>query len=395
MEQDKPRWIMHLDMDAFFAAIEQRDDPSLVGKPVIVGARPGTRGVVSTCSYEARRYGIRSAMPIAEAYRKCPHGVYLPPDFKRYQEASDRVMETLAAISPVVEPVGIDEAFVDISGLDRLFGSPEAIGRRAKVAIRQAVRLTASVGIGPNRLVAKIASDFRKPDGLTVVPPEAVLDFLAPLDIARLRGVGKVLVERLHQLGIQTVGQLRRFNEERLAELVGDSAAAMLRREAHGLGSDAVGQERERKQIGKETTFDEDVTDVETLRRTLLRLAGEVGRRARRAGVRGRCITVKIRLAGFETHTRRKTLKEATAIDDAIFATAWSIFQESGFAGRSVRLIGVSLSGWEDSSQLDLFTRPDARRERLMAAKDKIVERFGKGALGLHPSEPEEEEQDE
>ena len=221
MSTGTQRWIMHLDMDAFYAAVEQRDDPSLRGRPVVVGAQPGGRGVVATCSYEARTFGIRSAMPINEAYRRCPQAAFIRPRMDHYTAVARQIREVMAAYSPLVEPASIDEAYLDVSGLDRLIGPPETIGSRIKADIRTTVGLTASVGIGPNRLVAKIASDFAKPDGLTVVPPEQVLDFLGAQPVTVLRGLGAKTLPKLAPLGIGTVAELRRLSVEQLQALVG------------------------------------------------------------------------------------------------------------------------------------------------------------------------------
>lgn len=385
---------MHVDMDAFFASVEQRDRPELRGRPVVVGALPGRRGVVATCSYEARAFGIRSAMPISEAYRRCPDAVYLRPDMGRYAAASEKVMACLAAISPVVEPVSIDEAYVDISGLERLFGPPEAIGRRAKDLIRQRLHLNASIGIGPNRLIAKLASEFGKPDGLKVVMPDQVLDqvldFISPMPVSNLRGVGRQTLKILQGMGITTVAQLRLCPLERLQQRLGEKGGLHLYRQARGIASDRVGDEAERRSISKETTFNEDQSDEELLRGTLLRLASEVGRIARREGVKGRVVTLKLRLQGFETHSRQRRLEQPTNSDRQIFQTGWALYRNSGYAGRPVRLIGIGVSDWGEEAvqrQADLFA-PQAEEEggretQLYETMDRIVERFGKGKLGL------------
>ena len=230
MSTGTQRWIMHLDMDAFYAAVEQRDDPTLRGRPVVVGAQPGGRGVVATCSYEARTFGIRSAMPINEAHRRCPQVVFIRPRMAHYTAVARQIREVMAAYSPLVEPASIDEAYLDVSGLERLIGPPETIGQRIKADIRAAVGLTASVGIGPNRLVAKIASDFAKPDGLTVVHPERVLDFLGAQRVGVLRGLGAKTLPKLTRLGIGTVADLRRLSREQLQALVGARFAVDLTR---------------------------------------------------------------------------------------------------------------------------------------------------------------------
>ena len=381
-----PNIIMHVDMDAFFAAVEQRDHPEYRGKPVIVGALPGRRGVVATCSYEARAYGIHSAMPIAHAYKRCPHAVYLRPRLGKYGAVSKEVMAVLESISPQVEPISIDEAFVDITGMDRLIGPPEAVGRRTKARIREGLGLTASVGIGPNRLVAKIASDLEKPDGLTVVAPEDVLDFLAPLPVATLRGVGPKTLETLMGRGVRTVEALRNRTKTELARWLGEKGAESLYRQARGIGSDRVGEGETRKSISKEVTFNEDLQGGEPLREVLLELASGVGRIARREGLRGRVVVLKIRLPGFITHTRQSRLEQATASDRRIFTEAWSLYMKSGFVDKPVRLIGVGISDWEGQRerQLDLFAQgEDHGDDDLFSAVDEIKDRFGSDAIRL------------
>ncbi len=375
------RWVMHLDMDAFFAAVEQRDHPDLQGKPVIIGAKPGGRGVVSTCSYEARVFGVRSAMPISTAWRLCPDGVYLTPDMRRYILESEKIMEILGEISPVVEPVSIDEAFLDISGLERLFGTPEEIGQLARNRIRERTGLTASVGVGPNRLIAKIASDYRKPDGLTVVHVEDVLNFLAPMPVSRLRGAGRILVEKLHRQGIMTIEQLRCFSETDLAGMLGENAGAMLFAQARGLGSDRVETGRERKSISKERTFMEDCNDPEILRDCLHAQAEEVGQIARKKQLRGRTVTLKIRFQGFETRTRQCRLPDSTDIDGEIFRAAWELFRKAGFGNRPVRLIGLGISDFHSGGQMGLFDKECEKKRDVLQARDAIVRRFGKAVL--------------
>jgi len=375
--------IMHVDMDAFFAAVEKHDNPDLEGRPVIVGARPGSRGVVAACSYEARRFGLHSAMPISTAYKLCPHEVYIRPRMKRYAHVSRRVMAALAMVSPHVEPTSIDEAFVDVTGLDRHSGGLEETGRRTKDAVFKETGLTCSVGIGPNRLIAKIASDFEKPDGLTVVRPGAVLDFLAPLSVSVLRGVGKKLGQQLEGAGIRTVLDLRKRTEPELARRFGAAAGKKLFAQARGIASDLVGGTGTRKSISKETTFNEDVRDRDVVRETMRSQATAVGSIARREGTAGRTVNVKIRLAGFETHTRSRTFEKATNLDGEIFRQGWTLYQKSGFTNRPVRLIGIGISNLEKKSQLELFSEKSDKERRLAEAKDRIVARFGKNAVGL------------
>ena len=385
MSTGPARWIMHLDMDAFYAAVEQRDNPALRGLPVVVGAQPGGRGVVATCSYEARRFGIHSAMPIQEAHRRCPDAVYLRPRMAHYLEVARQIRAVMATCTPVVEPISIDEAFLDVSGLAHLIGPPATIGAQIKAAIRDAVGLTASVGIGPNRLVAKIASDFGKPDGLVVVPPEQVLDFLGGQPVGVLRGVGSRTLPILQRLGLRTVADLRRLSLTQLQAQVGSRAAASLYQQARGIASDRVSERAARRSLSKETTFGVDVADSGVLRDTLRGLAAEVATAARQEGIAGRTVTLKIRFCGFETHTRQRRLPRHSDDARTLFATAWSLYE----AGKPVRLIGLGIAdlGAPEPVQPDLFDgaaeRPadNDRERRLTVAVDRIHARFGVGAL--------------
>jgi DNA polymerase-4 len=382
------RLVMHVDLDAFYAAIEQRDHPQWRGVPVVVGAEPGKRGVVATCSYEARRYGVHSAMPISEAARRLPpETVYVRPRMPDYARVSRQVMAVLGTISPVVEKVSIDEAFLDVSGLERLIGPPEIIGQKTKAAIREAVALTASVGIGPNRLIAKLASDCQKPDGLTVVRPEQVRAFLDPMPLTVLRGVGAKTAPRLQRLGLETVGDIRRLDLEALRRHLGAQAGTHVYSQARGVADDQVYPATERKSISKETTFAEDVTDPALLKDTLRWAAQEVGFIARDEGRKGAVVTLKIRFRPFETHTRSRTLPVQTASDGDLFRAAWSLFASEPWAGKPVRLIGLGLSGWEEGRgvQGDLFgteaSEPHPRDQRLDDTLDAIRRKFGVGYL--------------
>jgi DNA polymerase-4 len=379
------RWIMHVDMDAFFAAVEQRDDPVLRGKPVVVGAQPGGRGVVATCSYEARRFGIRSAMPIKEAYRRCPTATYLRPDMSRYAEESRNIMNVLESISPVVEPVSIDEAFVDVTGLEKLLGKPEQIARITKQRIFEAVQLTASVGIGVNRLIAKLASDYRKPDGCTIVKPEQVLDFLGPMPVRNLRGIGIRTAERLEKLSLYRIADLWRCPRELLIHNFGAKGADLLYYQSRGTSSDIVGDTGPRKSISRETTFSEDIEDWAVLNDVLLDLAADVGHQTRREGLTGRVVTLKIRFESFETCTRRQILDQPTNHDNVIFSTAKALSKDRDFRSKAVRLIGVGLSDWETmgTPQLDLFDSKlrEDKDNKLYATLDEIQNRFGKQCL--------------
>jgi nucleotidyltransferase/DNA polymerase involved in DNA repair len=374
-----PRTILHLDMDAFFAAVEQRDRPELRGQPVIVGADPKGglgRGVVSTASYEARRFGVGSAMPISEAWRRCPQGVYLQPDMEKYARESQRIMELVGRVTDLVEPVSIDEAFLDVTGSARAFGDGAAIARRLKDEIHAETGLTASVGVATSKLVAKVASDMRKPDGLVVVPPGEEAAFLAPLPVRRLWGVGPRLEEQLAKLGVVTIGDLAGLDPERLARRLGTHGHD-LRQLARGEDTrPVVAGPWEAKSLGQEHTYDRDTSDGRRLRATLLELADGVAARLRRHGLRARTVTLKYRDEDFRTTTHARTLQQATDSGSTLFETAWTLFGEV-HRGRRVRLVGIYASHFGDERpQLDLFAEPKAPAP-LDRLRDAVAERFG------------------
>jgi len=388
MEQPKTkpeRLIAHVDLDAFFASCEQRDNPDYRRQPVIVGAQPGNRGVVAAASYEARQYGIHSAMPIAEAHRRCPDAVYLRPDMKKYQHASRQVFEVLGDITPIVEKASIDEAYLDISGLRKIHGSPGAIGQKIRRLIHEATRLTASVGIGPNRLIAKLASEAGKPDGLTVIAPAKVLDFLAPMPVSNLRGLGRQTQKIFQRLNIRTVAELRYTPMATLKEHLGEKAAESFRRQAMGRASDQLFTDRRRKSISKEQTFGQDIRDRDRLHDVLLELAGGVARTARRENLAGTVVTLKIRFEGFETYTRQNTLPTPTNDERIILTTAWSLFINSALPSKPVRLIGVGISDWreQETAQADMFEPVEKRvhDKKILETIDTVTEKFGKPIL--------------
>jgi nucleotidyltransferase/DNA polymerase involved in DNA repair len=378
------RSILHVDMDAFYAAVEQRDRPELRGKPVIVGSDPrggAGRGVVSTCSYEARRFGVRSAQPIREAWRLCPHGIYVQPDMKRYAAVSDQVMEILGTFTDLVEPVSIDEAFLDVSGALRPFaGSASGLATALKERIHGRLQLTASVGVASCKLVAKVASDMRKPDGLVVVPAGEEAAFLSPLPVRRLWGVGPKMEERLIPLGIHTIGDLARADSARLERKLGTHGFD-LQKLARGEDDRPVVADRgEAKSLGAEHTFGEDVAELDTLRRTLLELSDHVARRLRRHGLQGRTVTLKYRDEEFETLTRAETAEQPTDSGDAIFAVAWRLFQKV-HGRRKVRLLGVTLSHFGATAQLGLFAPATAEATPAERVRDALADRFGRDAV--------------
>ena len=316
------RTILHVDLDAFFASVEQRDHPELRGRPVIVGGGgPDQRGVVSAASYEARVFGVHSAMSLREAGRRCPDGVFVPVDGRRYQQASRDVMGVLRRFTPLVEPISIDEAFLDVTATANLFGDGPTIARRIKDEVRADVGLTVSVGVATTKLVAKIASDLRKPDGLVVVPPGDEAAFLAPLPISRLWGVGERTGIALADYGVRTIGDLAALPEDVVVRRFGKHGASLVAR-ARGFDADPVHDGDPAKSVGHEHTFDVDTSDRETIERTLLAMADGVAARLRSAGVRAGTVAVKIRDSSFRTITRQRTLAEPTDMTEPIYRAA-------------------------------------------------------------------------
>jgi DNA polymerase-4 len=383
---ENPRVIFHVDMDAFFASVEQRDDPSLCGRPVIVGANPknGTgRGVVSAASYEARRYGVHSAQPISQAFRLCPKGAFVRPRFDRYVEVSDRIMALLESYSPRIEPISLDEAFVDMTGTQRLLGDIDEIGRRIKRRIWETERLTASVGIGPNKLIAKIASDFRKPDGLVRVLPEQVQDFLDPLRITKLWGVGTKTALRLESLGIRKVKDVRQYTEKDLIRFFG-AVGKWLWESAHGIDDSPVTPDREAKSISNETTFEEDTADPRLVRAVILELSERVGHRLRMKSLTGKTVEVKIRFDDFTTKTKRRTLARSTDFTESVFSAALSMLKTFEADRRRIRLLGVGVSQLSsaDQVQLELLDSAEqAKRKKLHQAVDRLKEKYGESIV--------------
>ena len=397
------RVIVHVDMDAFFAAVEQRDRPELRGQPVVVGADPKEgrgRGVVATCSYEARRFGIRSAMPISEAWRRCPTAVYLPVRMGIYVQASDAVFGVLEEFTPDIEPVSIDEAFLDVSRSLHLFGTKRALGERLRGRIEAATHLTASIGIAPCKMLAKIASGLRKPRGLVIVEPGEAEAFLRPLPVGKLWGVGKRTQETLERLGIRTIGDLAARPREALIGRFGKQGGDLWDL-AHGRDDRPVETAGDAKSIGHENTFERDTRDPRLLASILMELCEGVAFRLRRAGLRGRTVTTKVRFEDFTTLTRATTVEAPVDAAARIYEIASANLARAGVRGRKVRLIGVSISAFEPRQrQLALFgeTPRDAKREErqrhLADAIDRIKARFGHDALhqGTTLDRPEEEE---
>ncbi len=377
--------ILHVDLDAFFAAVEQRDRPELRGKPVIVGGGdPTARGVVSAASYEARRFGVHSAMPLRTAYALCPTGVFLPVDGRKYQSVSREVMTLLRAFTPLVEPISIDEAFLDVTGSRALFGDGPTIAAAIRSNVRQDVGLTVSVGVASTKLVAKIASDLRKPDGLVVVPPGEEAAFLAPLPIARLWGVGEKTATSLAEYGVTTIGDLAALSSELLIRRFGKHGAALGDR-ARGLDPDPVGGGEPAKSIGHEHTFDVDTSDRDAIERTLLAMADGVASRLRSAGLKAGTVQIKIRDSSFRTITRQRTLPDPTDQTEPIWRVALELARPE-VRGLRIRLLGVTASHLGERQQLGMFDEGPAaggvdRRRRATQAADAVRRRFGDGAM--------------
>ena len=374
------RTILHVDLDAFFAAVEQRDRPELRGKPVVVGGGgPNDRGVVSAASYEARKFGVRSAMPLRTAAALCPQAVFLPVDGRKYAQASEQVMAILRRFSPRIEQLSIDEAFLDVTGTEALFGSGEEVGRRIKQAVRDETGLTVSVGVAANRLVAKIASDLRKPDGLVIVPRGTEREFLAPLPIERLWGVGASTRRGLSDFGVQTIGDLAALPEDALRRRFGSHGPELIMR-AQGVGETEVGGLEHAKSVSHEHTFDVDTADWEVLERTLLSLSEGVAGRLRSTGVRCTTVAVKIRNSEFVTITRQRTLEDPTDLTDVIWRTAVALVRRE--VGRmKIRLLGVAGTGLTEQRQMELFETNDEKHRRAVEATDEVRRRFGSRAI--------------
>lgn len=379
------RTILHVDLDAFFASVEQLDDPALAGRPVLVGGT-GPRGVVAAASYEARAFGCRSAMPTAVARRLCPHAVVVKPRGDRYSELSRRVFELLESATPLIQPLSIDEAFLDVTGSVRLLGEGRAIGEKLREAIKRETGLTASVGVAPNKFLAKLASDLEKPDGLVVIEPQRVREVLDPLPVSRIPGVGPAAEKRLHGVGVRTIGELARLPEGVASSRLG-SFGSYVWRLAQGEDDRPVTPDREAKSIGHERTFGADLEDAEEVRAVMLREAEDVARRVRRHGLCAKGVTVKIRFGDFKTITRSATLECPTDSTKELAASALRLFdawtETEGF--RPVRLIGVTATHLSrgGQAQLSLFDAPKSREKQaaLDKAADEIAAKFGKDAI--------------
>ena len=380
------RAIVHVDMDAFYASVEQRDDPNLRGKPVIVGGA-SRRGVVLAASYEVRRFGVRSAMPMAEALRRAPGAIVVPPRRERYAQASEEAFEIFRRYTPLVEPLSLDEAFLDVTASGGLFGDGEAIARRIRADVRREIALAASAGVAPCKFVAKVASDLCKPDGLLVVRAEEVAEFLAPLPVERMWGVGPKTAPKMRARGYETLGDLARADEDALERVLG-SWGKEVSRLARGIDDREVVSDGRARSIGAEQTYDEDLVGADAIARTLLDHAGRTARRLVRAGLGARTVVLKIKYADFSLQTRRTTLPEPVQDTDAIYGAAVALLARTPLGRRRVRLTGVSVSSlaaW--TGERTLF--PDVHAERRRAVEEmtvRIADRFGSEGMLVRAS---------
>lgn len=377
-QSEHQRWIMHVDMDAFYASVEILDNPNLKGLPVIVGGR-SARGVVSTCSYEARKFGVHSAMPLFEARRLCPHGVYLPVRPHRYAEMSGKIMVIFRETSPLVEQLSIDEAFLDLTGMERL-GGAETIAHQVQDRIQEELKLSASVGLAPNKFLAKLASDMDKPHGFVKITPGEAEAMLAPMPVTKIFGIGRSAEDKLKQFGIEKIGQLASADVTILRKVFGINAE-QVKRLALGLDDRPVVNEEEAKSIGKENTFDYDLTDFESCRDEVLDLSGQVGWRLRRENLAGHTVTLKVKFADFHTITRSSTGDRLIAWDEDIFSLAEQMLRKINVKP-GVRLLGVSVSNlFRPEDEPVLGFAEDERMQRRNRAIDSLKSKFGENII--------------
>jgi DNA polymerase-4 len=372
---------MHIDLDAFFVAVEQVLNPELKGKPVVVGGKPDRRGVVATASYEARAFGLHSGMPLVTASRLCPQAIFIEGNFARYRRASERFMAILADFSPYLEPMGLDEAYLDATGFESIYGLVRNMAVAMKKRIKDELGLSASVGIASGKVVAKIAANLSKPDGLLEVPAGGERSFLAPLPVAQLPGVGQKTERILKELGINTIGQLADLPSGVLESHFG-AAGAVMHDYAVGLDNRKVEPPGEAKSLSRETTFGQDTRDSSLLAATLRYLSERVGSELRHQGKQSRCITLKLRYADFTTMTRQRTLSQATDSDQVVFDTGWGLLKkELATSRQAVRLIGIGVASLVVGRQLDMMNKADLRRGKLEAAIDRIRRKYGFTAI--------------
>lgn len=373
------RWIMHVDMDAFFASVEQRDDPALQGKPVIVGGK-SRRSVVATASYEARAFGVHSAMPLSQAKRLCPHGCFVAPRFEAYREASDAIHQVMLHYADAYEPISLDEAFLDISGMGNQYPTLGAIGRAIKEEIRSAVHLTASVGIAPNKFLAKMASDMKKPNGLCIIPYGREREVLAPLPVRRLWGVGEVTEKKLLAAGFRTIADIQEAPPEKLSALLGNQGT-LLKDLSFGIDDRPVVSSRQVKSIGDESTYEYDLTDRQKIDREIAIHSDIVAQRLRRHDLAARTISLKIRFASFKTIMRSLSLEERTNLQETIDSACQTLLSRIPLT-EGIRLIGVTASNLGAPLSIpSLFSDAEDKRARAAKAMDSIQQKYGRKAL--------------
>lgn len=367
----------HLDLDAFFISVERILDPSLNGKPVIVGGNPKGRGVVAACSYEAREYGLHSAMPIRKAYQLCPQGIYIRGHYEEYVRFSKAVRKILEKYFPQVEQASIDEFYLDFTGCERIHGHPYFFASRIQTEIKHELGLPCSIGIASNKFVAKVASDYAKPEGITFVIPGQEAEFLSPLPVEAMPGVGNVMKEELNSRGFYTIGQIAQTPKTYFAFLFG-KYGEVLHDHACGKGSEIIDIKYEQKSISRETTYHTDTTDIEFIEKTLFELVGDAGNALRSENFVARTIGIKLRYSDFITITRSKTLKEPTDNDKVIYATAKELFHKSYTRRVSIRLVGIHLSGFVPAvEQFNLFPTREEKERRVLRTIDKLKSKFG------------------
>lgn len=372
------RWIMHVDMDAFFASVEQLDNPDLRGKPVIVGGQ-SCRGVVSTCSYEARRYGVHSAMSMAEARKLCPHGEYVPVRMRRYQEVSQKIMSIFHDFTPLVEQLSIDEAFLDVSGMEKLYHNTEEIGWLIKKRIAAETGLTASVGLAPNKFLAKMASDLQKPDGFTIIRHAEAAKFIADFPVTKIFGIGRMAEKSLLQYGIATIGQLAAADSNVLKKVFGKNADSV-HRLAQGIDERPVVTESVPKSIGRETTFSQDLFTEEQCHRELLKLSGQTGFRLRSKGYSGHTLTLKVKFTDFRIATRSITSETDICCDEEIYTLAVKLLHEVDLK-KGIRLLGVTVSNLSEGDCGTLGFEEDKKQIQRNEAVDALKKRFGENII--------------
>ncbi|MCD6122870.1 MAG: DNA polymerase IV [Spirochaetales bacterium] len=378
------RIIFHIDIDAFYAAVEQIDNPSLKGKPVIVGAKPGGRGVVSTCSYEARKYGVKSAMPISQAYRLCPNGIYLPVRMSRYLQVSKTVMHILKDYSPAFQQVSVDEAFLDMTGTERLFGPPKEVAQKIKKRIHRETGLTISIGIASNRYLAKLASEYGKPDGLFIVEKGSEVDFIDKLELKSLWGLGKKTLERLNELNITTIEQLRAYPLPLLSAVLGDAAGKYLYNAVRGIEVEIHEQETKSRSISSERTFQKDRRDLPGIKRTIMELSHEVMFRLLNDKYRSKTVTLKLRYADFTTVNIQKSLKHWVSSAEEFYGINLELLRKKWNKSRALRLIGVGLANLvprESAEQQELFADAYDKKRKVEETVTEIRKKIGNTKL--------------